>query len=291
MKQKKIVAVLGGDARQAYAARTLLLLGFGVRQHHVPRVEGVETGEVTESIKEAITGAQIVLGPTPWREIDVAETGDALEDGQTLAGGWVPKELRARCGAKNVTVHDLLLREDFNTLGTIATAEGAIAQAITHSAGSLHGSHALVLGYGRCAKPLAKKLQGLGAHVAVTARRWEAACTAIADGCEVLDDSLLGCHLPRFAYIFNTVPAPVLGEARLRRTQPEVTIIDIATAPGGVDFAAAKTLARNARLCPGLPGQYAPRSAGEHIAQTVRIILEEQEGSPWGWNHCVPGLE
>jgi dipicolinate synthase subunit A len=61
-------------------------------------------------------------------------------------------------------------------------------------------------------------------------------------------------------------------------------VIDIASAPGGVDFEAAKQLGIAAKLCPGLPGKYSPRSAGEAAAQVARIILEEQEASEWGWN-------
>jgi dipicolinate synthase subunit A len=95
----------------------------------------------------------------------------------------------------------------------------------------------------------------------------------------------------RFMYIFNTAPALVLGEALLEGAAPEATIIDIAAAPGGVDFEAAKQLGLCAKLCPGLPGKYAPRAAGESVAQTARIILEEQEGAAWGWNKSAPASD
>ena len=48
-----------------------------------------------------------------------------------------------------------------------------------------------------------------------------------------------------------------------------VTIIDIASAPGGVDFAAAARLNLSAFLCPGLPGKYAPVSSAQAIADTI----------------------
>jgi len=272
----RTIAIFGGDARQAYAVRAFLRAGWVVRQFKVPQVPGVTEGEICDSLEQALKGADVVLGPVPFRDFCPAqELAALLKPKQTFIAGMLPEGLPGI---------DLLARDDFALLNAISTAEGAVAEAIIQSGGTLHLCPALVLGYGRCAKPLVKKLQGLQAHVTVVTRRWEAACAAIADGCEVLDFASLQQHLPRFGYIFNTVPEVVLGEEMLREISPEVTIIDIASAPGGVDFEAAEALGLNARLCPSLPGKYAPRSTGESIAQTTRIVLEEKEGSAWGWN-------
>ncbi len=285
MENKQIIAVLGGDARQAYAAQTFLRLGWQVRQYRVPIIPGVEGGEQFETLQAALEGAQVILGPAPLRDKALTkELCEHIAKEQTLIAGQLPQTLKERCAALGAPTYDLLEREDYTVLNAIATAEGAIAEAITLSGRNLHLSHCLVLGYGRCAKPLAHKLLGLGAHVTVAARRWESACAAIAEGCEVLDFSLLPYHMPRFMYIFNTIPSPVLGESLLQNVTTEAVIVDIASAPGGVDFPLAKQLGLTAKLCPGLPGKYAPCAAGESIAQTTRIILEEQEGAIWGWN-------
>ena len=287
MEKTYTAAVVGGDARQAYAVQTLLRAGWQVRQYRVPVLPGVESGAQAESMEEALRGASLVLGPAPFRSPDqqlVRELCEHIQSGQTLIAGSLPPALKERCAELGAPAHDLLGREDYTTLGAIATAEGAIAEAVSLSGGTIHLSDCLVLGYGRCAKPLAKKLQGLGARVTVAVRRWEAACAAIADGFEVLDFTMLPYHMFRFAYIFNTIPALVLGDDLLRNAAPEVTVIDIAAAPGGVDFKLAEELGLCAKLCPGLPGKYAPRASGESVAQTARIILEEQEGAAWGWN-------
>ena len=63
-----------------------------------------------------------------------------------------------------------------------------------------------------------------------------------------------------YALIVNTVPAMVLGQEALERTVPDVCIIDLASAPGGVDFPAAERLKRTAVLALGLPGKVAPVS-------------------------------
>ena len=292
MQEHRTAAFFGGDARQAYALRAFAQAGWAVRQFDVPAVPGVEQGEAFSSLRGALDGADVVLGPVPWKGSPPEELPALLAQRQVFFAGMVPQGLREELNRRGIPWYDLLEREDFAVLNAISTAEGAIAEAIAAGGGNLHLSCALVLGYGRCAKPLARKLQGLGAHVTVAARRWEAACAAISDGCEVLDFRMMPCHLPRFAYIFNTVPAMVLDESLLPGVSPDAVIIDIATTPGGVDFQAAEALGRTALLCQSLPGKYAPRATGECVAQTVRIILEErEEESPWGWNKCVPASD
>ena len=78
-----------------------------------------------------------------------------------------------------------------------------------------------------------------------------------------------------YDFIFNTIPALVLTAPLLKKMKPQVTIIDIASAPGGVDFAAASELNLCARLAPGLPGKYAPASSARAIKETIEIMLKE----------------
>ena len=53
-------------------------------------------------------------------------------------------------------------------------------------------------------------------------------------------------------------------------------IIDLASLPGGTDFAAAEELGLHAEHALALPGRCAPQTAGALIAQTVLTILEER---------------
>jgi len=290
--QQRTIAIFGGDHRQAYAVRAFLRAGWEVRQFEVPDLPGVETGELCETLAAAIDGADVILGPVPFRDFAPAdELAAYINTTQIFIAGMLPEDLLEEFERAGIEHYDLLERDDFSILNAISTAEGAIAEAIIAGGGNLHLCPALVLGYGRCARPLVKKLQGMQAHVTVAARRWEAACAAIADGCEVLDFTALPYHLPHFAYIFNTVPAMILDETALQGVSPEAVIIDIATDPGGTDFEAAEELRLNAKICPSLPGKYAPRSTGESIAQVARILLEEREESAWGWNKPAPASD
>jgi len=52
-----------------------------------------------------------------------------------------------------------------------------------------------------------------------------------------------------------------------------VVIIDIASAPGGCDYTYCKKKGIHAKLCPGLPGQYAPKTSGEILAKAIAIEI------------------
>ena len=55
-------------------------------------------------------------------------------------------------------------------------------------------------------------------------------------------------------------------------------IIDLASYPGGVDFAYAEKCGIKAIHALSLPGKIAPKSAGEIIESTILNILKEDDG-------------
>ena len=63
------------------------------------------------------------------------------------------------------------------------------------------------------------------------------------------------------------------------QVSPDTVILDIASSPGGVDFAAAKELSVTAAACPGLPGKYAPLSSAQAILACIKRIKTEFERS------------
>jgi len=56
-------------------------------------------------------------------------------------------------------------------------------------------------------------------------------------------------------------------------------IVDLASKPGGTDFAAARRLGHTALHALSLPTVWAPETAGEALARTVQAILQEREGT------------
>ena len=69
----------------------------------------------------------------------------------------------------------------------------------------------------------------------------------------------------------------MLPRTLLQRLPAGALIIDLASLPGGTDFAAAEELGLYAEHALALPGRCAPQTAGALIAQTVLAILEERE--------------
>ena len=134
----------------------------------------------------------------------------------------------------------------------------------------------LVLGYGRVGRAVARRLQVLGAVVTVAARSPEQRAGARCAGCRAADLTQLRRLLPGFDAVVNTIPASVLGREELSCLPQGALVIDLASMPGGTDFAAAKALGIRAEHALSLPARYAPQTAGELVADTVLNILEER---------------
>lgn len=64
-------------------------------------------------------------------------------------------------------------------------------------------------------------------------------------------------------------------EKCLRRAQPGTVLIDLASAPGGIDFEAAAKLPVHAVQALSLPGRVAPKAAAEIIKTTIYHMMEE----------------
>ncbi len=154
----------------------------------------------------------------------------------------------------------------------VPTAEGALQIAMTEMRVTLFGSEALVIGYGRIGKVLCDGLLALGAHVTASARK--DGDLALMEVRGITPERINEWDGTKYDAVFNTVPAMVLPEARLRELKPGCVVVDLASAPGGADLDAAERLRINCRWEPGLPGRYAPESAAR-IMRTVlgRILL------------------
>jgi dipicolinate synthase subunit A len=214
----------------------------------------------------------------------IAETGEMvridrsflsdLSETACVVVGRAGSFLKEEAAAADIELHELLGRDDFALHNAVPTAEGAIWEAMKRSDVTVAGSNTHVVGYGRCGKVLANHLQGLNSTVTVVSqtseKRAEAAALGFQDQPLEYWDDLVG----QADFIFNTVPAQLVDAAMLARTRDSVVIIDIASAPGGVDFQAAHDLGREAVLTPSLPGKQAPRTAGIAMARVIRELLQ-----------------
>ena len=135
-----------------------------------------------------------------------------------------------------------------------------------------------MLGFGPVGQALAVRLSALGAGVTVCARRPEQRALAESLGLRAAPLTALAGLAPAFDTVVNTIPAPGLGDGVLARLRSGSLIVDLASKPGGTDFAAAARRGHRAIHALSLPAACAPETAGEAVARTVQTMLQEREG-------------
>ncbi|MBQ9983803.1 MAG: dipicolinate synthase subunit DpsA [Lachnospiraceae bacterium] len=276
------VALVGGDARIAYMAPYLLKKGYRVIGYGLSTDNEIKDSFVeAQSLKEAIESAGCIVGGIPLFKGNLLSSQQPLSDllkvqfdallqkGQKIFGGIVPDEFIDACKERGVTCYDFMKYEPYVIKNAVATAEGSILEALQHQKTSIHGSKTLVLGYGRCGRVLAQKLKGLGAKVCVCSQSEEELAQAYTYGMEMLALSELKEYISDYEYIYNTIPAVVLSQDILRGVRKDTLVIDIASAPGGVESEVAKKFGIRVLYCYGLPGKYAPKTAAQGLAEYV----------------------
>ncbi len=209
----------------------------------------------------AITGTDARF--LPLRKLLLAdghEITDPASADMVISPPWDPSARYAR-------------REEYQIANARLTAEGAIA--LLRPETGLSGAHVLLLGYGRIARLLARELQKAGALVTAAARSGEQRAWAEAEGIEALPLDALSGALDRFDVIIGTIPAPVLTEPLLALVRKDALLLELASAPGGIDAAAAHERGLRYIRAPGLPAKYAPERAAVILRDAVYAAAAE----------------
>lgn len=209
----------------------------------------------------AITGTDARF--LPLRKLLLAdghEITDPASADMVISPPWDPSARYAR-------------REEYQIAIARLTAEGAIA--LLRPETGLSGAHILLLGYGRIARLLARELQKAGALVTAAARSGEQRAWAEAEGIEALPLDALSGALDRFDAIIGTIPAPVLTEPLLALVRKDALLLELASAPGGIDAAAAHERGLRYIRAPGLPAKYAPERAAVILRDAVYAAAAE----------------
>lgn len=168
------------------------------------------------------------------------------------------------------------LRTCARIANAIPTAEGAIQYAMQNSEITLHDSKCLVLGFGRCGKILAHKLQGLGARISVEARSTIDLSYISTYGYTAIPLYELNKHLGEFDFIFNTIPVIILDQQAIDLFKSDVVYIELASTPGGIDTKYAQQKSIRHVPAPSLPGIVAPKTAANILYQCLLLILRNQ---------------
>lgn len=293
------VSLLGGDLRQAALAGFMAGRGadvrvFGISPLYLP--DNITVCRDLECITEA---AETVILPLP-----VSGDGIYLNcplDSQTppvklvdilklcrekrVFGGRCSPAVKKRAEDLGVSLIDYFDSEELKIANSVLAAEGALSVAMNELKVSVFGSRSAVVGYGRIGRALSPMLKSLGSRVTVAARKSTDLAWADASGFDTLrlnvkDGKSSLCALASgYDVIFNTVPYWLFDENVLScfKGKRDCILIDLASAPGGVDTGAAERFGINVIKALSLPGRYAPYSAGRIIGECIMNILDKEK--------------
>lgn len=267
------IAVIGGDKRIAYMIPFFMEKGYRVIGYKVYRNKNMEikADGYADSLKQAVESASIIVGGIPIEKkgiVNLRELSRHIRKHHRVFGGVIPEAFRQECSERSIECYDFMKDESIAIFNAVATAEGAILEAMLHKQTNIHHSRTLVLGYGRCGKVLCDKLKGLSARVTVCGNSAPELALAEALGIEVMPLKDLGEKIGEFEYIYNTIPAIVLEEGILEKVSGDALIIDIASGRGGLDHKRAEGKVK-ALHCLGLPGKYAGNVSAKKLSEYV----------------------
>lgn len=287
MKTNGIISVLGGDKRQIFIADLLKSRDYEIR------LFGVEgQSDTFECLEENIADADYLLLPVPVskdgyrlnseKEVLLMDLVNNLSPDKKVLGGRMPPYLKDHLRAKNVELYDYYENKEYIWKNAEISAEGAVSMLMSESDRVISELRILVCGFGRIGKCLTKKLLSLGAIVTVAARKQEdilQAHTCFGSLTDIIDyrrEGTLDLE-KKYDVIFNTVPSWIFDKSNISLLE-NALYIELASAPHGGE---AELLRKNCKkyiLASGIPGKYAPKSAGAAAFEAICGYLEGRLG-------------
>ena len=296
MKKYLKISILGGDLRQLAAADMLAesydnINIWGIRES---ALEAPSKYTLLDDIKKAIENSEIIILPLPvssdgitlncplfdsTEKPKLSKIAEYLPVSSTVIGGKIPPEFVSAAQARGIRVLDYFESEDFQIKNAYTTAEAALSIAMNTLDKNIREARVAITGYGRISKHLCSLLRRIGADVTIAARRDSDISWAESCACHTLkitpDKAWLKSLETGYDVIYNTVPFWLFDRDFLSRIDKSTFIVDLASAPGGVDIRAAKELGANVSWATSLPGKYAPKSAGTLVAECIKKLVRE----------------
>lgn len=260
----------------------ILLLGGDDRQTHL-KVELEKKGHIVKHIFSAsdyfenFDNYEIIILPFP-----------TTRDGFTLNNSfcdekWYLSEIEEKisdqsvlCGNYNFMNKNSIdygKSESLAIMNAVLTAEGAIEVAIRNTDITLFGSNCLVVGYGRIGKILADRLKSLGSNVTVSARKTSDLAFIKAFCYNAVNTYSIAETAEKYDIIINTVEHPVITAEVLKKCKKDCLLIELASAPFGIDFSSADKLGLKTIKAQGLPGKTSSRTAAKILSETILKII------------------
>lgn len=282
--------IIGGDMRNVEVANILSSKGHNCLIYGLNRIDSSDINVKTaDVVSTSIKGCDGVILPVPVSkdgvritapysndDIYLAEIFSTVDKTTPIFGGVVGKNLKDAAAFRGIKIIDYMDDENVRIRNAQLTAEGAVEIAINRTKHSIWGSEILVCGYGRIGKFVAKYLKALGGNVTISSRKEDTITEAILRGYNAVNTQNISDDIKRFDLIINTVPTLVFDKILLSKCKKSTKIIDLASAPGGVDFDWAKVLNIDAIHALSIPGKTAPVTSAEIITNYIFEKLNKE---------------
>lgn len=265
----KPIAVLSGDKRQFYIAQYLNRNGYDAY---------IKTNFDFNDVDCIVCSTPLCksngyLNCDFYSSFPIATFINLLNN-QTVFGGNIPEKFVYQSKIKFV---DVLKSSNLVWENGILTAEGLIKDIIEHTDFSIEHSNIFIIGFGNCGINIAKKLSVLGGSITIYDHTQKHLDQAKALGYDAISYQEIISTIEKFDIIINTVPSQELKPVHYEKLSKNCVLFEISSYPYGLD----KTLADKNHLslftCPGIPGKYSPKNAGELIAKFIISYLERTE--------------
>ena len=275
--EQKAVLLAGGDRRSTELARLLaarpefLVSALGLGEG-LPRPEEGFQADILILPVPATSDGVYLKAPQAGERLPIETALSFVKPGGKVYGGLTGagKGIPALCAERGAAFTNFLADGIFTRLNAEATAEIMLALLILDLPVCLPEAKVVVLGGGRIAKGLARRLIACGARCTLAARNPAQRAEAEALGAETVPLDRLSDILPGADAVLNTIPAPVVDGETAARIPPEALVYELASAPGGFTPEALRIRAVKPAL--SLPGKYAPLSCARWME---RLILQE----------------
>lgn len=275
--------LIGGGTRAAALARLLVANGQCVDTYllETPGVEGIRSLQRLNRAGGRRTVVLPLAGGFPQADPPLTHEllSRKLRAGDRVFGFKITPEQQSLYQNKGIDYRIPALDEAFAIRNAVPTAEGALMLALQRMDCTLHRSCALVLGGGRVGKALCQRLIALGAKTVVFSENAAERAYAQSLGAHALLLDDLPSLLPVCHVLFNTIPAPVVGAQALSLLSKRAVVLDLASAPGGVDHEAARGLGLHCEHALDLPGRTAPETAASILYQTLTESMKPPGGT------------
>ena len=283
MKNRNIV-IVGGDKRQKYLKEYLSGQGLTVSSYGL-----FDWDDDTDKLKSMIDENSVIILPLPAtrngktvnmpfskKEIEVDRLLSFLGKENLVFGGIIKGELLSRLRETDVPYIDYY-DEAFIEKNAVLTAFGTLKIILEHIDFALPMGKFAVTGYGRVAKETASLLSSLSCNVTVFARNPSQREDAMIKGCKAHPITMLSSLAHEYDIIINTVPSQIFTEETSKNINEKCKVIELASAPYGLDFELLRKNGVEVIKAFGLPGKYTPKTAGEIIGKRIQQHLQKEE--------------